>query len=524
MTRRSNKTETTSQQIRCAVYTRKSTEEGLEQEFNSLDAQREAGEAYVKSQTGEGWVLLPTKYDDGGFTGGNMERPALKQLMADIDAGKVDVVVVYKVDRLSRSLLDFARMMQVFEDRHVSFVSITQQFNSATSMGRLVLNVLLSFAQFEREIISERTRDKIAATRRKGKWTGGHPILGYDVDPVAFKLHINTAEAEQVRAIFDLYLEHKALLPVVEEVARRGWQGKRWQTRKAGERGGKTLDRPAVYRLLTNHAYIGQVRYKDEVHAGEHTAIIASDVFDRVQRLLHRNGQTGGAIVRQRGGALLQGLLRCGPCDSAMSPTFTTRGNTRRYRYYVCCVAQKRGRSTCPSKSIPAGPIEAFVVDRVRCIGRDADVQRQVLAEVRRQDLARIADRVAEEKELVRDLAHCQAEVQRLAGTASGSEAMCRMADLTTRSAQLAERLQAVRCEGRQAGGDPIDLAEATRTLAAFDAVWETLTPRERARIIELLVERVVYDGTASRVDVSFRAMGIKTLIAELHEQREQVA
>src|SRR6516162_1579394 len=208
--------------VRCALYTRKSTEEGLEQEFNSLDAQREACESFVASQRHEGWTCLPDRYDDGGFTGGNMDRPALRQLLADIGAGKVDAVVVYKVDRLSRSLLDFARMMETFEKRNVSFVSVTQQFNTATSMGRLVLNVLLSFAQFEREIISERTRDKIAATRRKGKWAGGHPILGYDVDPKGYRLVVND-EAARVRAIFDLYFEHEALLPVVRELERRGW-------------------------------------------------------------------------------------------------------------------------------------------------------------------------------------------------------------------------------------------------------------------------------------------------------------
>jgi site-specific DNA recombinase len=225
-----NTTAATVPLVRCAIYTRKSTEEGLEQEFNSLDAQRESGELFVRSQAGEGWTVLADRYDDGGFTGGNMERPALKRLMADIEAGKVDAVVVYKVDRLSRSLLDFARMMQTFEKYRVSFVSVTQQFNTATSMGRLVLNVLLSFAQFEREIISERTRDKIAATRRKGKWAGGHPILGYDVDPQGFRLVVNADEAERVRAIFKLYLQHESLLPVVRELERRGWANKRWQT------------------------------------------------------------------------------------------------------------------------------------------------------------------------------------------------------------------------------------------------------------------------------------------------------
>jgi len=254
--------------IRCAIYTRKSTEEGLEQEFNSLDAQREAGEAFIKSQASEGWTCLPDRYDDGGFTGGSMERPTLQRLLADIEAGKIDCVVVYKVDRLSRSLLDFAQMMQTFDKHRVSFVSVTQQFNTATSMGRLVLNVLLSFAQFEREIISERTRDKIAATRRKGKWAGGHPSLGYDVDPRGFRLVVNEAEAERVRAIFELYLEHECLLPVVQEPERRGWVSKRWTTPKGRERGGQPFERTSLYRLLTNVPYIGKVRYKDEVHDG----------------------------------------------------------------------------------------------------------------------------------------------------------------------------------------------------------------------------------------------------------------
>ena len=197
--------------IRCAINTRKSTEVGLEQDFNSLDAQREACLAYIQSQRHEGWKCLPQRYDDGGFTGGNMDRPALKRLLADIESGQIDCVVAYKLDRLSRSLLDFARIIGIFEKHHVSFVSITQQFNSATSMGRLVLNVLLSFAQFEREIISERTRDKIAATRRKGKWSGGLPVLGYDVDPQVLRLVVNPKEAARVRATFDLYLEHQAL-------------------------------------------------------------------------------------------------------------------------------------------------------------------------------------------------------------------------------------------------------------------------------------------------------------------------
>jgi site-specific DNA recombinase len=254
--------------VRCAIYTRKSSEEGLDQEFSSLDAQREAGEAFIKSQAHEGWICLPRHYDDGGFTGGNMERPALQRLLADIESGKVDGVVVYKVDRLSRSLLDFARLMEVFEKKRVAFVSVTQQFNTASSMGRLVLNVLLSFAQFEREIIAERTRDKIAATRRKGKWAGGMPLLGYDVDPRTFKLVVNPEEAERVRAIFVLYLKHRGLIRVVQELERRGWCTKRWRTRKGSVRGGKPFTKTNLRQLLTNVVYLGQVRYKERSPCG----------------------------------------------------------------------------------------------------------------------------------------------------------------------------------------------------------------------------------------------------------------
>src|SRR5438477_143918 len=238
--------------MRCAIYTRKSSEEGLAQEFNSLDAQRESAEAYILSQRHAGWTALADHYDDGGYTGANLERPALQRLQSDIEAGRIDCVVVYKVDQLSRSLLDFSRLMGIFEKRDVNLVSVTQQFNTTTSMGRLTLNVLLSFAQFEREIIAERTRDKIAATRRKGKWAGGYPLLGYDVDPRGGRLLVNEDEAVRVRAIFELYLEKQSLLPVVEELARRGWVGKRWFNRKGKERGGQPFTRTSLHRLLTN--------------------------------------------------------------------------------------------------------------------------------------------------------------------------------------------------------------------------------------------------------------------------------
>lgn len=304
--------------IRCAIYTRKSTEEGLQQEFNSLDAQRESGEAYVKSQEHEGWVCLPAHYDDGGFTGGNMDRPALKRLLADIEAGQVDCVVVYKVDRLSRSLMDFGRLMEVFDKHKVSFVSVTQAFNTTHSMGRLTLNILLSFAQFEREIISERTRDKIAATRKKGKWTGGVPILGYDIDPRGSKLIVNELEAIRVNQIFELYLKHQAILPVVRELDTRGWHTKAWSTKRGVSKGGQSFQKNTLYQLLTNVLYAGQVRHKEEVYPGEHEGIVDVNLFEKVQTQLQKNGRTGGAEVRNKHGALLKGMLNCTHCKCSM--------------------------------------------------------------------------------------------------------------------------------------------------------------------------------------------------------------
>ncbi len=506
--------------VRCAIYTRKSTEEGLEQEFNSLDAQREAGEAFVRSQAGAGWTCLPNRYDDGGFTGGNMERPAVQRLLADIAAGKIDCVVVYKVDRLSRSLLDFARMMQVFEQQRVAFVSVTQQFNTATSMGRLVLNVLLSFAQFEREMIAERTRDKIAATRRKGKWAGGMPLLGYDVDPRGSRLLVNADEAERVRALFGLYLEHEALLPVVQELERRGWTNKRWQTKKGHERGGQPFTRTSLHRLLTNVAYTGKVRYKDEVHDGEQAAIVDPVVFQRVQATLQCNNRSGGAPIRNQFGALLKGLLRCTACGCAMTPAHSTKGGARRYRYYACTNAQKRGWDCCPAKSVPAAQIEQFVVDQLRGIGRDAGQLQEVLAQARHQEEERTAGLEVEQRGLERDLARWHGELHQLSGQLRPGDdngtRIARLADLQERIGQVEGRVQKVREQIKSIHAQRLSEEEAAVALSLFDPVWATLTPREQARVVQLLVERVEYDGARGKVAITFHATGIQTLAEEV--------
>ncbi|MDP3938548.1 MAG: recombinase family protein [Deltaproteobacteria bacterium] len=357
----------------CAIYTRKSTDEGLDQDFNSLDAQREAAEAFIRSQRGEGWEVLPTRYDDGGFSGGNIERPGLRQLLGDIRAGRVGCVVVYKVDRLSRALLDFSRIMEILDAHRVAFVSVTQQFNTATSMGRLVLHILLSFAQFEREMIAERTRDKMSAARRKGKWVGGMPVLGYDVDPQGGRLLLNETEAEQVKAIFDLYLRERSLIAAAAELRRRAWTTKSWTTKKGRERQGRSFDKTNLFALLTNVIYLGEVNYKGTIYAGEHAAIVDRDVWRQVQKVLRGNGLTGRRSVRVKHEVLLAGLLRCSPCGTTMVHTYTVKGQ-RRYRYYVCLKAQKQGWAECPTGALPAREIERFVMERLRAMGKAPDL------------------------------------------------------------------------------------------------------------------------------------------------------
>ena len=387
-------------------------------------------------------------------------------------------------------------------------------------MGRLVLNVLLSFAQFEREIIAERTRDKMAATRRKGKWSGGTPVLGYDLDPRGRRLHVNEEEAARVRAIFALYLEHQALLPVVQELARRGWVGKRWQTRHGRPRGGRPFDKTSLYRLLTNVLYAGKVRYKDEIHDGEQPALIDADTFGRVQALLRSHGPEGGPPSLQRFSALLKGLLRCRACDCAMTPAHTTRQGGLRYRYYTCIHAQKNGWQSCPSKSIPAQPIEQLVVEQIQRLSRDPVVLEPMLTQVRQQDEARLAQWENERVSLERDLLRGQSEVRKLlaevGADASGGAAVTRLAELQARLAQIEQRLARLRGQREAWQQERLDEAAATAALSGLVLAWEAMTLDEQARVVRLLVSRVDYDGQQGKASILFQPLGLKMLAAQM--------
>ncbi len=350
--------------LRCAIYTRKSTEEGLDQDFNSLDAQREACEAYIASQAGEGWRLIGTRYDDGAYSGGTMERPALRRLLADIDAGKVETVVVYKVDRLTRSLADFVRIVELFDAKNVSFVSITQAFNTTTSMGRLTLNMLLSFAQFEREVTGERIRDKIAASKRKGMWMGGVVPLGYDV--IDRKLVINEAEAETVRLLFRLYLNHANVRLVKEEADRRGLRTKLRKPDNGRRQGGEPFTRGHIYKLLANPVYVGEIVHKGERHAGEHEAIIDRETWDGVQQQLRRN-----TVVRHRGTNLKAPSLLAGILfdeeGNRMVPSHASKAG-RRYRYYVSKPAAGKSSDADAGWRLPASMVENAVLNGIRTL------------------------------------------------------------------------------------------------------------------------------------------------------------
>jgi site-specific DNA recombinase len=399
---------------RCAIYTRKSSEEGLEQEFNSLAAQREACEAYIRSQQHEGWVLARTRYDDGGFSGGNMERPALQGLLADIRAGRIDILVVYKVDRLTRSLADFARLVEIFDAQGASFVSVTQQFNTTSSMGRLTLNVLLSFAQFEREVTGERIRDKIAASKKKGMWMGGNVPLGYDASERT--LVINPAEAETVRRVFALYRELGCARRVKEEVDRLGLRTKCSTTANGTERGGKTFSRGHLYTLLSNPIYTGQIAHKGQLYPGQHPALIEDEAWTAVRDQLAGNARDHRRKTKAAEPSLLTGLL-VDARGERLTPSHAVKKG-RRYRYYVsAALITDAGTDRAHGRRLAAKEIEeaviriladaltspASLVERFGAAGLPSDQLRQLLSRTARMAAA-LGGSPGERAKLVREL------------------------------------------------------------------------------------------------------------------------
>ena len=359
---------------RCAIYTRKSSEEGLDMEFNSLDAQREACEAYVASQKAEGWAAIREPYDDGGFSGGTLERPGLKRLIGDVEAGLIDVIVVYKIDRLSRSLMDFARLVDILERNHVTFVSVTQSFNTTTSMGRLTLNILLSFAQFEREVIGERIRDKVAASRKRGMWMGGYVPMGYDVRDR--KLVINEVEAARVRNIFERFVAIGSATTLARALVAEGARNKR----------GKPIDKGFVYKLINNRVYLGQAVHKGTPYPGEHVPIIDRALWDKVHGILQQSPRLRASNTRSQTPALLKGIIFT-ETGSAMTPTATKKGS-RLYRYYTS-MDLIRNRATGEGAGplrLPAGMVEDVVIGEIRRMVRAPEIAARTIEAFRKEN------------------------------------------------------------------------------------------------------------------------------------------
>jgi site-specific DNA recombinase len=460
------------------------------------------------------WQVADT-YRDAGYSGGTLERPSLRRLIRDVEEDRIQVVVVYKIDRLSRSISQFYQVWGVLERKGVDLVSATQDLNTTTSQGKLMLNMLLSFGQFEREQIGERTRDKVAAARRKGRWTGGVPVLGYDVDPRGGRLLVNEDEAVMVREVFSIYLRERSLTRVIEEVEKRGWRRKTWTKRDGVLREGSRFDKPSLLCLLRNPLYAGKVHHRGTLHEGEHPAIVDEAVWSRVQELVHRNGSTGGKDSRNKHGALLRGLIRCAQCGCAMSHSFTLKGDVR-YRYYVCQTRLKRGAHACPGGKVPAHEAERQVVDRIREIGRDP----QLIAEVVRQAGAQLDEhRVAldaEQRQLGKDLKRERASLRRLASghTRNGdaSAITARLAAIQHRVETVERRLVTVARDLESAKQQTIDERRVATALSAFDSVWDALIPPERARILWLLAGRITYDGRTRTLELALSPDGIGRL------------
>ncbi len=495
--------------VRCAIYTRKSTSEGLTHAFTTLDNQRQAAEDYVRSQQHEGWQVIPDRFDDGGFSGANMDRPALQKLLMDIDARKVDAVVVYKLDRLSRSLLDFLTLNRTFEDRGVTIVSVTEPINTKTPMGRAFLNILLSFGQMEREVTAERTRDKAHAARRKGRFTGGGLVLGFDGVPEGGRLVVNEVEAERVREIYELFLGSPSLVALVAELKRRRWTLKRWTTRENHEYGGGAFDPHTLRRLLSNPIYIGEVHFQGAVYPAEHPAIVERATWDRVQNLLAER-LTGPRRTSTPSSHLLAGILRCLPCDAAMTPTYSGKGRVK-YRYYNCGHRHRDGAAACPSGKVGATKIEKWIVDRVRAIGKDPDILARTAEETRRQLTERKGALRSEIAALqkVLDAAHATRRGQIVAAgrktRGAGTEAPADIPATEQRLVALESELAGLNCLGLSPDG-------LRAAIQSFDPVWEELTQREQQRIVRLLIERIDYDGAAGKVAVTFSADGVRLL------------
>jgi len=495
--------------FRCACYTRKSTEENLQCEFNSLDAQRESAENFIASQRMNGWQLLPEKYDDGGFSGGNTDRPALKRLLADVEAGRIDIIVIYKLDRLSRSLLDFMKLVEFFESHNTSIVSITQQINTSTSAGRMMINILMTFAQYEREIIAERIRDKIAGAKRRGKHCGGTPVLGYDADPETKKLGINQKEAELVRHIFKRYCELGSAREVARELKKQGYKNKTWTTRKGNIHKGRDFTMTCIWRMLNNPLYIGQVIHKDKRFPGEHEAIIDKRTYEMARAMLEAN-TTARRKSKYATAYPLKGLVRCGHCGGAMTVSYTKKGN-RRYIYLQCLKDMKSAEHSCPLRQVPGNDFEKAVLQQLGAIFRTPSILAKTYDAVRKNEDEEKTSLTEKRDELAIKADALRRKIFRPGGGISHAE----LESLKSEAIKVGDELKDVKNYLKILSAAPVSQAEITEAFNSIEALWEELFPAEKYRLTQLFIEKIILRNDSMELEI--KTNGITSLVRELN-------
>ena len=487
---------------RCAVYTRKSNEDGLEQEFNSLDSQRESAENYIKSQKDNGWQLLPEHYDDGGYSGGNTERPALKRLMADVKAGEIDIIVVYKMDRLSRSLLDFMNMAEFLEQHNVSFVSVTQDINTSTSSGRMMLNILMTFAQYEREVIAERIRDKIAGAKRRGKYCGGVPVLGYDVNSEMKKLVINPAEAKIVREAFTIYLRIGSSREVCRILNYKGYRSKSWISKKGKHHGGSKFNRKTIYRLLCNPIYAGMVRHNENTYAGEQEAIIDKKLWDKVQHLLRENSNTRPGDRRNPISSPFKGLMVCGYCGGSFGITYTKKKN-RHYMYYTCIKDGFRAEKECPLGRFAAGDVDKIILRQLSRILKTPSMLMKLYGELQEREQEQRKELLVRQAELESGMQKIRKKFQ-IDGDIS--EVRQQFSELNNELSRIKNELKSL--------GDVYSTRDLVDTCDSIEAIWDELFPAERYNLAHQLIDKITLYTDHLIMDIKHH--GLKSLISEL--------
>ncbi len=500
--------ETEKKTVWCAIYTRKSTDENLNTDFNSLDSQRHYCESFINARGGEGWKVYPEKYDDPGFSGGNMNRPGLAKLLADARQGKIQVVVAYKYDRLTRNTKDFLQILEAFDKQKVAFVSVTQAIDTSSSIGRLMRSILMDFAQFEREMISERTRDKMMAMAKRGKRTGGTPVLGYDIDRDTKKLKVNTKEADIVRDMFHTYLVEKSLSATAHSLNRRSRRLKQWITRKDAQRGGGLFNKTNLSFMLRNSLYLGKVRYRGQEYPGEHEAILDQETFKKVQELLMKNNEKKKSECQDMHDFLLRGLLRCAVCGSCMTPNFSYSRLGQRYFYYKCTAVNRMDKTACSVASVPARALEQFVLERIEVLSKDKEVVAKIIATAQTISGDELPRKRQEKSVVSAELGKVEAEGKNwtvILGQ-EGPESprrdflMERLDELGKKRKNLQERLILLESDIAQLETRQMDAELVQQLLGNFLNVFKGLTPKEQKEYIRLLVKEVIYDGAKSEI------------------------